>query len=277
MRPSRDLTLDNEIDQLYQLPLSEFTSARDELAKRLATDGPAIRRLQKPSVAAWAVNQLYWRERGKYEALVAAASKVRAAHLATLKGKPADLGGLESKQASARRAAFDLIRKILSDAGETLSLATTNAINETLDALPSEAHAGRLVRPLKPAGFEGLAGMLKGGTVKLRTAQVLPFRKKKTAATQSKDLADARKDLEKLKAALQKARGAQRLAISACRRAQQALRTAKLVRERAMTALDDATDQLGNATRDLEARERVAVAATAARDALETQLALKKG
>ncbi len=173
---------------------------------------------------------------------------------------------MESKHAASRRAAFDLIRAILSDAGETLSLATTNAINETLDALPADIQAGRLVRPLKPAGFEGLAGMLKGGTVKLRPA-----------AAQKKDRGGVRKEIQNLTASLQKARGAERLAIAAQTRAQKALQTAKRVRERAMKALDDATDQLGAATRDLDARERVAVTAAAARDALETQLALRKG
>jgi hypothetical protein len=269
--------LDKDIDQLYQLPLSEFTKARDELARRLPADAPAIRKLQKPSVAAWAVNQLYWRERGKYEALIAAASKVRAAHLATLKGKPADVAGVESKHAAVRRAAFEIIRKILSDAGETLSLSTTNAINETLDALPADIHAGRIVRPLKPTGFEGLASMLKGGTVKVRPAQVLPFRKTSAAAAKKKERADHQKEIQHLTASLQKARGAERQALAAQTRAEKALQAAKLARERAMKALDDATDQLGAATRNLEARERVAVAATAARDALETQLALRKG
>ena len=52
-----------EIDRLYALPLEEFTRERDELAKRLrkGDDGDAataVKALKKPSVAAWAVNQV---------------------------------------------------------------------------------------------------------------------------------------------------------------------------------------------------------------------------
>ena len=50
--------LDREIDHLYELPLSEFTKARDELAKRASSDREAIRRLQKPNVAAWAARPI---------------------------------------------------------------------------------------------------------------------------------------------------------------------------------------------------------------------------
>jgi hypothetical protein len=52
-----------DIERLYALPLEEFTSERDELAKRLRKDGDAdaaaaVKALKKPSVAAWAVNQV---------------------------------------------------------------------------------------------------------------------------------------------------------------------------------------------------------------------------
>ena len=52
-----------EIDRLYALPLEEFTRERDELAKRLRKEGErdaaaAVKALKKPSVAAWAVNQV---------------------------------------------------------------------------------------------------------------------------------------------------------------------------------------------------------------------------
>jgi hypothetical protein len=55
--------LERELDALYQLPLDQFTSARDELAKRLRTDGQAeqaeqVKALRKPTVAVWLVNRL---------------------------------------------------------------------------------------------------------------------------------------------------------------------------------------------------------------------------
>ena len=50
--------IEDEIARLYQLPLDEFTSARNALAKRAGSDAAGIRALTKPSVPAWAVNQL---------------------------------------------------------------------------------------------------------------------------------------------------------------------------------------------------------------------------
>ena len=50
---------DPALDRLFQLPLDEFTAARNTLAKASGADGAAIRQLSKPPVAAWAVNQLY--------------------------------------------------------------------------------------------------------------------------------------------------------------------------------------------------------------------------
>jgi hypothetical protein len=57
------MPLDDDVDRLYQLPLNEFTGARNELAKGAGSRAPEIRKLAKPPVAAWAVNQLYWNDR----------------------------------------------------------------------------------------------------------------------------------------------------------------------------------------------------------------------
>lgn len=268
--------LDDEIDRLYQLPLSEFTKARDDLAQRFDKDRGSIKQLQKPSAAAWAVNQLYWRERGKYEALVAAASKVRAAQLASLKGKPADAAAAEKRHASTRRTALDRIREMLTRSGEALSPGTWQAINETLDALPTDDQQGRLVRPLKPMGFQGLAGMLKGIGISLRRAEVVPFKNKPTPEQEEDRQADLRKEIQKLTASLRDAKDAERVAASAQSRAHKALEAAKRARQSAVDALDAATDQLGAATRDLADRERLVVAAVARREGLEQQLQGKK-
>jgi hypothetical protein len=52
-----------DLDELYALPLDEFTNARNALAKRLADTGDKdaaarVKKLAKPNVAAWALNQL---------------------------------------------------------------------------------------------------------------------------------------------------------------------------------------------------------------------------
>src|SRR6476660_166307 len=54
---------ERDLDHLYQLPLSEFTSARTQLAQEVRAQGERekaeeIKRLRKPTAAVWVVNQL---------------------------------------------------------------------------------------------------------------------------------------------------------------------------------------------------------------------------
>ncbi len=58
----------SDIDDLFQLPLTEYTAARNALAASLkaagrAKDAMAVKALPRPPLSAWTVNQLYWRHR----------------------------------------------------------------------------------------------------------------------------------------------------------------------------------------------------------------------
>jgi hypothetical protein len=151
-------TPDNaRVDQLYQLPLDQFTGARNTLAKELKQ--PAIKDLEKPSIAAWAVNQLYWQERRTYDRLTATAEQLRAEHRLLLTGKSADIRAAEQTHREAVRAALDTVKRLLQEGGHAATEATLTAVQETLEALPSDDAPGRLVKPLKPRGFEALAGL----------------------------------------------------------------------------------------------------------------------
>jgi hypothetical protein len=151
-------TPDNaRVDQLYQLPLDQFTGARNTLAKELKQ--PAIKDLEKPSIAAWAVNQLYWQERRTYDRLTATAEQLRAEHRLLLTGKSADIRAAEQTHREAVRAALDTVKRLLQEGGYAATEATLTAVQETIEALPSDDAPGRLVKPLKPRGFEALAGL----------------------------------------------------------------------------------------------------------------------
>src|SRR5260221_12776604 len=84
-------TLDAEIDRLYQLPLDEFTPARNALAKGAGGEAARVRALSKPPVAAWAVNQLYWRKTQVWNALLAAAENAQRVQRAVLAGRAGDV------------------------------------------------------------------------------------------------------------------------------------------------------------------------------------------
>ena len=149
--------VDPHVDQLYQLPLDQFTGARNTLAKELKQ--PQIKNLEKPSIAAWAVNQLYWKERGAYDDLVDAGERLRVEHRKLLSGKSADIRASEQAHREAIRAALGKIKSLLNDGGHATTEATLTSVQETLEALPSDDPPGRLVKSLKPRGFEALAGI----------------------------------------------------------------------------------------------------------------------
>ena len=154
--------LDEEVDRLYQLPAGEFVAARNALAKRAGPGAEAIKSLQKPNMPAWAVNQLFWTRRKAFDRLMDAAKKLRAAHSQMLSGKRADVAAAEAAHREAMKEATTGVREILSAAGDPATSATMNAVTETLEALPGPEQPGRLVRPLKPRGFEALAGIVPG-------------------------------------------------------------------------------------------------------------------
>ena len=75
--------LERELDDLFGLPAGEFTAARNDLAKRLKAAGETeqaenVRGLAKPTVPAWAVNQLARAEKSKVRRLLEAGEKMRA-------------------------------------------------------------------------------------------------------------------------------------------------------------------------------------------------------
>lgn len=151
------MATDDAIDRLYQLGLDTFIAERNALAKSLRDAD--IKALEKPSLPAWAVNQVYWHRRPVFERLVTAAEVTRAAHLQALAGKAADIRAAESEHRAAIREAVAAARAALDGAGHLVTPGTLEAVTRTLEALPSSEASGRLVRPLSPAGFEALAGL----------------------------------------------------------------------------------------------------------------------
>jgi len=231
-------------DVLYQAPLAEFTALRNSLAKKAGSSGSAIRRLRKPSLPAWAVNQLYWQRRAAWDGLVAAAGRVRAAHGRRLSGKDADVEAAEAAHRKAIRAVADEIRGLLREAGEATTASTLAAVVETLQALPSPEPPGRLTRPLKPLGLEALSGLVNTDRAALRAVTRTPGSAGATRgsgrrsravtdreARARKRAADARRrEAARLDAEIREAATAERRAVADLTRAKQAL--ARVERER---------------------------------------------
>jgi hypothetical protein len=190
---------DARVDQLYQLPLDQFTGARNALAKELKQ--PAIKDLEKPSLAAWAVNQLFWKQRRTYDRLTDTGQRLRAEHRKLLTGKSADIRPAEQAHREAVRAALDTIKSVLNEGGHATTEATLTAVQETLEALPSDDPPGRLVKPLKPRGFEALAGIgpqasgarLQASDARPRASAASPLKLVKSTTAEKREREDAKR------------------------------------------------------------------------------------
>ncbi|MBM3776793.1 MAG: hypothetical protein FJW23_00960 [Acidimicrobiia bacterium] len=169
--PRRPVSAADDIDRLFQLPLAEFTAARNALALTLKKRGDAdvalqVKALSKPSIPAWAINQVYWIRRDEMDALLQAGDRFRQAQRAQLAGKPAGLReALEAWQgalATATTLAADLLRA----GGHDPSAQIQRRIATSLEALATRQGAadaprvGRLLDDLEPPGFDALAALV---------------------------------------------------------------------------------------------------------------------
>ena len=160
--------LEAAIDRLYQLPVADFTEARNALAaaRRAAgdTDGASrVKALAKPSVVAWAVNQVFWSEREAFDTVVEAVREVLAAQRGALVGDAdVDVRGAMRRKGEALQAAVLVAERKVEEAGGTMGSGFQQGFVATLEALvgmqitgdPKGPRAGRLVAELQASGFD---------------------------------------------------------------------------------------------------------------------------
>jgi hypothetical protein len=154
-----------DVDELFKLPLDQFTSARNALAAQLKkesrpTEASEAKALPKPSASAWVVNQLYWRHRESFDRLIEAGKRLRRAHVGPLTGEA--VNARREVLAELTRIAADILR----DGSHNPTRDLMRRVTSTLEALssygslPGAPVAGRLTDDLEPPGFEAVAGLL---------------------------------------------------------------------------------------------------------------------
>jgi hypothetical protein len=203
-------TLD-EIDRLFALPLDEFTRARNDLAKRLKQDGSAdaaeqVRTLAKPSVAAWAVNQLARQEAEGVRSLLNVGARLRSAQERSLRGERA-ADEVRAAQAEER----EVLRSLTQRAGELLREAGRPATGATLDRVSSTLRAAALAEPGRTQLREGrLAGDVEVSGFDAFAGIEVPAGRRRRAAKDADDLAERRRrkrELDRQRRALVKRLG----------------------------------------------------------------------
>jgi hypothetical protein len=231
----------SQIDDLYKLPLDEFTKARNTLAKTLSGDEKkTVASLVKPSLPMWIVNQLYWDDSPSYKALVDASEKLRAAHRAALTRGHVDTRKPDELHKATIEKAFAQALALAQKRGVAVSDAARDAIRRTLAALPTDEPAGRLTREPPPVGFSLLTG------IKPRLAE----EEKKPA------VAPPRLSAQEIKRQKQAEREAERIRKAAERRARQEEEKARKEREQRAREIARAEQALREAERRLAELKR---------------------
>ena len=297
-------------DELYGLPLDRFIPERGALAKALRADkrrdeAAAVAALRKPSVAAWAVNQLVRSQPGAVQELFDAGDALRDAQARLLDGS-GDGRALRAANDRERAAVDELVdaaRGLLSSEGHELSAAVVERVAGTLHAAAlsedarEEVREGQLERELRHIGL-GLgeeadpfavappapsrprakpakekASRGRPPTPPARNAAAKPAtpsaEERRAAREQAKRDREERERRERERAQARKeARTAEAAARRRAERAGHALKVADERRERAAKALADADEALAAAQAEARAALRAQKEAQAQLDAL---------
>ena len=161
MTPSSKLyavvDVDEEIRKLYAGPLDEFVKGRDALVKDLKDKGQKeraaeVKAFKRPTVSAWAVNQLSHQQSSKIEQLAAVVSEMEAKVSAS---KLREL--MDERRRLISQLTADA-EKILSSSPHGAAPQTLSQVTQTLTAATSgddleTLKRGTFSRPLEASGF----------------------------------------------------------------------------------------------------------------------------
>lgn len=243
--------LERELDRLYGLPPGEFTSARDELAKRLRSEGERerageIKKLRKPTASVWLVNRLVRERELDLQRLLKAGESLaqssspdgfrearRNEHeaLERLAGAARELAGREGVGATAVDRALQTLRAgSLTDEGRTL------------------LKGGRLTEELEPPGLEALTGLPAAEPRR-------PAKKAKTTGDETdrrRALERARRELRALETRARELDSAARTAGRKAARAESEAARLRRAAEEAQAEADEAGKPVADAKAEVE-------------------------
>ena len=168
-----------------------------------------MKALVKPSISAWAVNQLYWNHRDAFDRLIASGERFHKAQASPVAGKLANLRGALDARREALTHLSDLATSLLRDAGHNPAPDTVRRITTTLEAMSAHAsrsdapRPGRLTHDVDPPGFEALASLIPGAGMTEPTkepARFTPSHESSGAATNPRRKVAPDDDVRRLEA-----------------------------------------------------------------------------
>jgi hypothetical protein len=260
-----------DAEDLFGLPLDRFIAERTALSKALRADGrrdeaKEVAAIRKPSVAAWAVNQLV-RTRGQaLEELFTAGDALHDTQEQVLGGH-GDAQDLRAAAERERVAVDELLeagRGLLTSEGHELSAAVLERVSDTLHAAAldddarQEVEGGRLQRELQHVGFgAGLGLAAAPAAPKKSSRRQTPAKRAKREDKPRDDTPreEQRRAAREQAAKITAARTAEADARRGAARARRALELAQERRDRAAAALTEAEQELEQAQAEADQAE----------------------
>lgn len=207
--------LAGEIDRLYALPLEEFIAERDEVAKRLRKEGERdsaaeVKALKKPSVAAWAVNQVRRDRPEDVRRLLDVTEELHRVYAGlSSAGARERLGEAADMQRDLIRSLVRCAEQLLDAGGHRANEQTLGKVADTLraaaldDDLREQVAAGRVVKEQRAAGLGPLES-LPPAPKKAKKSKAKKTRSK-PAGPDPKKVAEAEREIEAARRQLEEA------------------------------------------------------------------------
>lgn len=224
-------------ERLFRTAPDAFVATRKALAAELKGAGhkqeaATFAKTPRPAVSVWAVNQLWWEERGPFEAMLQAAAQVRAGDLTQVAAHRQAIAGLV-KRAAARLEAI----------GNAAQDSTLRRVETTLSAISASGfppdEPGMLTEDREAAGFSALGISSVGPAAPVESAAA-PEEAPRATVT---DLAQVRAAKEEARAREEEARAQEERARAARARHEVALKEAR-ARVEALRARSDELEQV---------------------------------
>lgn len=290
------IDLERNIDGLFRLPLDQFVAGRQALATALKAaarkdDAAAVKRLSKPSLAAWALNQVWWSDRQTFRSMLDAGTRLLAEQRASLSGHSSRMRqAVEERQAAVERVVSLAVRAL--GGPDRVSPSIHQRLVATCEGLASGtvvagAEPGRLIDVVAPAGLDTLVAMLQGSaaaapparTRRSEAATVTPFPTRSSrapdrppASPDAPAAPERKRDIEVRRAAVERARQDEREAQAAAAAAQRTLLEARKAMAAAERTMARAAERVEAARAELTEREAEASQAERSREDARTQL-----
>ncbi|HEX2669459.1 MAG TPA: hypothetical protein VHM25_01240 [Polyangiaceae bacterium] len=183
------LSYEQAVSALYQAPFESFVTERKRLAGELKAEGDKagaaqLAKLARPSISAWAVNQLWWHARDAFDELFETAAELRKGKLAA---NPAHRKALAKLGTRAQQ--------LLSEAAHSANDATLRRVTMTLSGLAAAGSfepdtPGALTKDRDPPGFEAF-GIASSSAEEVAEERPTPTKRREPAADEPLQPADA--------------------------------------------------------------------------------------